>query len=125
MTEQTVCKKCKGKGGYFYDEQHLKPCEECCAHADGWWKLEKHYGADNGKYACKTGCGTLVDAPPDDENDLIELTREALADALGREPTRQELVRAHAGFKRMAFVMYEHLKHEKKENITPLSTPES
>jgi len=46
----------------------------------------------------------------------MELTRNALADVFGREPTRQEILRAHAGFKRMAFIMMEHLNHpENKE----------
>ena len=98
----------------MYDENHIKPCEVCCAHLDGWWKMEKHYGTDNGKYACKKGCGTIIDNLPDDEEALMRLTKDALADVLGREPTRQEILRAHAGFKRMAFIMYEHLKHGEK-----------
>jgi hypothetical protein len=28
----------------------------------GWWKLEKHYGKDNGKWCCKAGCGFTKDA---------------------------------------------------------------
>jgi hypothetical protein len=55
------CEKCKGEGRYMYDENHMKPCEVCCDHSEGWWKLEDNYGDDNGKYACKKGCGTLVD----------------------------------------------------------------
>ncbi len=52
---------------------------------------------------------------PQNDDDLTSLTKEALADILGREPTRQEILRAHAGFKRMAFVMMEHLEKENKE----------
>lgn len=48
----------------MYDENHIKPCEVCCTHLDGWWKLENNYGEDNGKYACKKGCGTVVDLEP-------------------------------------------------------------
>jgi hypothetical protein len=57
------CEKCNGTGRYMYDENHIKPCEVCCTHPDGWWKLESH-GEDNGKYACKKGCGTLVTVQP-------------------------------------------------------------
>ena len=110
----------------MYDENHIKPCEACCTHPDGWWKLEKNYGSDNGKYACKKGCGTLMTDPPSEkltkkipipqtEEDLVELTKEALAEVLGREPTKQEIVKAHAGFKRMAFIMYEHARRAKRE----------
>lgn len=109
------CKKCKGAGRYMYDENHIKPCEVCCTHPDGWWKMEESYGKDNGKYACKKGCGTIIDNLPNDEESLMELTKNALKDVLGREPTRQEILRVHAGFKRMALVMYEHLKQEEKQ----------
>ncbi len=43
------------------------------------------------------------------------MTKEALADVLGRAPTKQEILRAHAGFKRMAFVLYDHLQREQKK----------
>ena len=52
--------------------------------------------------------------PTKDEEALMELSRKALVDALGREPTRQELWRVHAGFKRMAFTLLEHLNHMQK-----------
>lgn len=48
------------------------------------------------------------------EDDLIKLTRGALFDVLGREPTKQEILRAHAGFKRMAFIMFDHLEQTAK-----------
>lgn len=51
-------------------------------------------------------------APAGDEEVLMKLTEEALADVLGREPTRQEILRVHAGFKRMAFTMWEHLERQ-------------
>ena len=57
------CEKCGGVGSYMYDELHGIPCEVCCTHSGGWWKLEKHYGKDNGRYACMTGCGTVIDNP--------------------------------------------------------------
>ena len=48
------------------------------------------------------------------------LTKNALADVLGREPTKQEVWRVHAGFKRMAFMLLEHLDHIKKyDNENP------
>lgn len=98
----------------MYDEHHVQTCDVCCSHTDGWQKLEKRYGNNNGKYMCRRGCGTIVDELPDDEESLMNLTRDALADVLGREPTRQEVLRAHAGFKRMAFHMYEYLKRKEK-----------
>ncbi len=120
----------------MYDENHIQPCEVCCTHLDGWWKMEARDGTNDGKYACKRGCGTIVNRPPQmklvekdtpsprSEEDLMELSKNALADVLGREPSKQEVLRAHAGFKRMAFVMYEHLKHEEKENTRPHAAPE-
>lgn len=58
--------------------------------------------------------------PTKDEEALIELTKNALSEVLGREPSKQEVWRVHAGFKRMAFMLLEHLDHIKKyenENI--------
>ena len=58
--------------------------------------------------------------PTKDEEALLELTKGALADVLGREPTKQEVWRVHAGFKRMAFMLMEHLDHIKKyDNKNP------
>lgn len=51
------CWKCKGTKWFMYDENHATKCNECCLHNDGWFKLDKHYGKDNGKMCCKTGCG--------------------------------------------------------------------
>lgn len=109
MNKSKVCKKCNDTGRYAYDDQHIKPCDACCMHSDGWWKLDKRHGKDASKYACKIGCGTLRDNILQSEDDLMELTRQALADIIGREPTRQEILRAHASFKRMAGIMYEYL----------------
>jgi len=123
MTQKQKCKKCNGTEHYMYDKNHIKVCDSCCTHPDGWWKMEKHYGNDNGKYACKKGCGTIVNTVPKSkktdpvaksEDDLMELTKNALMDVLGREPTKQEILRAHAGFKRMAFIMYEDIKRKEK-----------
>ena len=55
------------------------------------------------------------------------LTKDALADVLGREPTKQEVWRVHAGFKRMAFMLLDHLDHIKKhenENFDETTLPE-
>jgi hypothetical protein len=58
--------------------------------------------------------------PNKDEEALVELTRNALADVLGREPSRQEVWKVHAGFKRMAFMLLDHMDHIKKhENENP------
>jgi len=58
--------------------------------------------------------------PDKDEEALVELTRNALADVLGREPSRQEVWKVHAGFKRMAFMLLDHMDRIKKhENKNP------
>ena len=65
--------------------------------------------------------------PTKDEEALIGLTKDALADVLGREPTKQEVWRVHAGFKRMAFMLLDHLDHIKKydnENLDQKTCPE-
>jgi hypothetical protein len=65
--------------------------------------------------------------PTKDEEALVELTKNALADVLGREPTKQEVWRVHAGFKRMAFMLLDHLDHIKKydnENLDQKTYPE-
>lgn len=49
------------------------------------------------------------------ENDLIQETKDALKDVLGREPTEKEILRVHASFKRMAFLIYEYLKIDEKQ----------
>ena len=54
--------------------------------------------------------------PNKDEEALVELTRNALADVLGREPSRQEVWKVHAGFKRMAFMLLDHMDHIKKHD---------
>ena len=50
------------------------------------------------------------------EEDLIQETKNALADVLGRKPTEKEILRVHAGFKRIAFLMYDYLKQEEKKS---------
>lgn len=50
------CPKCFGKGFYAYDENHSQPCELCCPHDQGFWKLPKDY-KDAGKMCCRLGCG--------------------------------------------------------------------
>ena len=58
--------------------------------------------------------------PTKDEEALVELTRNALSDVLGREPTKQEIWKVHAGFKRMAFMLLDHMDQLKKhENENP------
>lgn len=54
--------------------------------------------------------------PAKDEEALIELTQNALAEVLGREPTKQEVWKVHAGFKRMAFMLLDHMDHIKKHD---------
>lgn len=52
---------------------------------------------------------------PTSEEDLMRETKNALTDILGRQPTEKEILRVHAGFKRMAFIILEHLDHEGKK----------
>jgi len=120
MKVKQTCKKCKGTGQYMYDENHITVCDACCTHPEGWHKIESGHGKDNGKYMCKKGCGALRESLPQSEDDLMELTKEALADVLGREPTKQEILKAHAGFKRMAFTMYEHIRKDPPETKTTI-----
>ena len=54
--------------------------------------------------------------PDKEEEALVELTRNALADVLGREPSRQEVWKVHAGFKRMAFMLLDHMDYIKKHD---------
>ncbi len=65
--------------------------------------------------------------PTKDEEALVDLTRDALSDVLGREPSKQEVWRVHAGFKRMAFMLLEHLDYIKRyenQNIDGKDLPE-
>ena len=65
--------------------------------------------------------------PDKEEEALVELTRNALAEVLGREPSRQEVWKVHAGFKRMAFMLLDHMDHIKKhdnENPDEKTLPE-
>jgi hypothetical protein len=64
MNADPGCKKCGGAGVSPCGEGQLSVCDRCCKHNQGWWQLEGGYGADNGRWACKAGCGIIVDAPP-------------------------------------------------------------
>jgi len=61
------CPQCKGTGSYQYSKRgtpHFTICDLCCLHNAGWWLLEEHYGANNGKWCCRAGCGfTRADKP--------------------------------------------------------------
>ena len=57
------CPKCNGTGYRHYDHNHMKVCEFCCKHDQGWWDLSPmHYGyiAGGENRCCKAGCGTLL-----------------------------------------------------------------
>lgn len=64
MNADRDCPSCLGSGVYRYDERHMAVCKACCKHGQGWWLLEGAYGPDNGRWACKAGCGVIVDDPP-------------------------------------------------------------
>jgi hypothetical protein len=46
-----------------------------------------------------------------EEQKLLSLTEEALRETTKREPTRQEIMKVHAGFKRMAFLLLDYIDH--------------
>ena len=64
MNADPDCMKCSGTGIYDVDADHTAVCDLCCKHNVGWWRLEGFYGSDNGRWACKAGCGLIVDKPP-------------------------------------------------------------
>jgi hypothetical protein len=63
MNANPACVHCKGAGVYRISERTLAICNACCPHNQGWWQLEGFYGSDNGRWACKAGCGEIVDVP--------------------------------------------------------------
>ena len=64
VNAEAGCVKCGGAGVYRLGEEQLAVCDRCCKHNQGWWLLEGGYGADNGRWACKMGCGMIADRPP-------------------------------------------------------------
>jgi hypothetical protein len=64
MNASRDCPTCHGAGVYRYSDRSMAICDRCCKHNQGWWQLEGAYGRDNGRWACKLGCGAIVDAPP-------------------------------------------------------------
>ena len=64
MDADPHCGQCHGSGILRQDERHYSICRHCCRHSQGWWQLEGAYGKDNGRWACKAGCGAIVDMPP-------------------------------------------------------------
>jgi hypothetical protein len=64
MNADRDCPICHGAGVYRYSDRNMAICDLCCKHNQGWWQLEGAYGPDNGRWACKVGCGVIVDTPP-------------------------------------------------------------
>ena len=64
MNADRDCPKCLGTGVYQCGDRQVAICDRCCKHNQGWWLLEGAYGPDNGRWACKAGCGVIVDNPP-------------------------------------------------------------
>ena len=75
MNADRDCPKCHGTGVYRSGERLAAICDACCKHVQGWWQLEGAYGPDNGRWACKAGCGVIVDTPIPD----LEFLPRALA----------------------------------------------
>jgi hypothetical protein len=63
LNAERDCPRCHGQGVYPRSEGSLAICDLCCKHNQGWWRLEGGYGRDNGRWACKAGCGVIVDRP--------------------------------------------------------------
>lgn len=63
MNADPGCAKCGGAGVYQCGEGRLCVCDRCCKHNQGWWQLEGGYGINNGRWACKAGCGVIMDKP--------------------------------------------------------------
>lgn len=55
------CRKCHNMRYVQYDDNHAARCPVCCTHSKGYFQLKRHYGDNNGKYACIAGCGEIVD----------------------------------------------------------------
>jgi hypothetical protein len=64
MNADHDCPICHGTGVYRYSGRNMAICDSCCKHNQGWWQLEGAYGPNNGRWACKVGCGTILDTPP-------------------------------------------------------------
>ena len=64
MNADRDCPTCQGAGVYRVNDRAMAICDLCCKHNQGWWQLEGAYGSDNGRWACKLGCGKIVDKPP-------------------------------------------------------------
>jgi hypothetical protein len=65
------CPKCKGKGHYYYDENHAQICELCCTHPEGFIELDKEYYPEMvGQEVCKFGCGSKRVKPTMNIKDL-------------------------------------------------------
>ena len=101
--EKQKCSKCKGKGYYIYTTigtPHGKLCEVCCKHKEGFWELKEHYGEDNGKLCCITGCGFTKQKPPTNEltttppsEDIDSLVRDLTkVGSISKSETRERIV---------------------------------
>lgn len=57
------CDACLDTRWIRYDSNHRRRCDMCCLHGSGVWLLEESYGADNGRWCCKAGCGETWESP--------------------------------------------------------------
>lgn len=89
MTANPGCPKCEGTGVYRRDARHVAICDLCCKHNQGWWLLEGAYGPDNGRWACKAGCGIIVDSPPLELEFLPRAKQPARLHSASSPPTRR------------------------------------
>jgi hypothetical protein len=86
VSQANLCGQCRGTGTWTPPNQkgtvHGYKCPGCCKHEKGRWQLVDHYGKDNGKWCCTSGCGKLWEHPDD--------LRDAIAAVLSSTPRAEE-----------------------------------
>src|SRR3546814_3555976 len=88
----------------------------CCKHNRGWWQLEGAYGKDNGRWACKAGCGLILDTPPL-ELEFLPRTVDQRPEGF-RASRSEEHTSELQSLMRISYAVF-CLKKKKKPNQTP------
>lgn len=69
-----ICRKCKDRGWYGYDDNHAKICEDCCVHSLPRWLIsegQSGYRDGHDTWCCGNGCGTTF--TEEFNGDVIEI----------------------------------------------------